>query len=236
MKSEMPRSGWRVDPALVAEVDRCWRAYQSCRAPLYPLPKIQRLGYLEEEDAIEAIEDLKVGERTVFRRGNRYPLRTQTVVVTRKGTKLNLAGEEEKLEYSGQELATWITDEFKQEHCFLDARALAPGVSLPPLFHGGGDGLPSEQRVHALQVLVDHFAIPEVADVAVANPDGYAQALARLAELEQYGELRLKEFQRQDLARASLHDGLILGWDTGLGKTLAGFLWPLVKLGWRVEE
>jgi len=44
--------------------------------------------------------------------------------------------------------------------------------------------------------------------------------------------MKLKTFQRQDLARASLKDGLILGWDTGLGKTWAMFLWSLLKVGY----
>jgi hypothetical protein len=43
--------------------------------------------------------------------------------------------------------------------------------------------------------------------------------------------MKLKRFQKQDLARAALKDGLILGWDTGLGKTWAMFLWPLLKVG-----
>ena len=43
---------------------------------------------------------------------------------------------------------------------------------------------------------------------------------------------RIKRFQKEDLARAALHDGLILAWDTGLGKTWAMFLWPLLKCGY----
>ena len=43
--------------------------------------------------------------------------------------------------------------------------------------------------------------------------------------------MKLKTFQKQDLARAALHDGLILSWDTGLWKTGAGYLWPLLKVG-----
>lgn len=228
---------WRVDPALVAEVQRCWLAYQACRAPLYPLPKIQRLGYLEEEDSIQAIEDFCIDEVPVFRRGHSYPLRTKTIAVKRKGTKLNLVGEPESLEYTGQELATWVKDDPGEDHCFLDARALANGVELPPLFdyRSGEPRLPSERRVHPLQKLVDHFHIPDVPDVAAANPDGFKLALERLQQLQEYGELKLKPFQLQDLSRAALHDGLILGWDTGLGKTLAGFLWPLLKLGWTLE-
>lgn len=41
-----------------------------------------------------------------------------------------------------------------------------------------------------------------------------------------------KSFQVQDLARAALHDGCIFSWDTGCGKTIAAFLWPLLKVGW----
>jgi hypothetical protein len=44
--------------------------------------------------------------------------------------------------------------------------------------------------------------------------------------------MKLKLFQKQDLARAALHDGLILSWDTGLGKTWALYLWPLLKVGY----
>ncbi len=44
--------------------------------------------------------------------------------------------------------------------------------------------------------------------------------------------MKLKTFQKQDLARAALKDGLILSWDTGLGKTWALFLWSLLKVGY----
>jgi hypothetical protein len=40
-----------------------------------------------------------------------------------------------------------------------------------------------------------------------------------------------RRFQREDLARMALHDGGILAWDTGLGKTWAMFTWPLLKVG-----
>ena len=43
--------------------------------------------------------------------------------------------------------------------------------------------------------------------------------------------MKLKLFQREDLARSALHDGLIFGWDTGLGKTLSMYVWPLLKVG-----
>lgn len=48
--------------------------------------------------------------------------------------------------------------------------------------------------------------------------------------------MKLKLFQKQDLARAALHNGLILAWDTGLGKTWAIYLWPLLKVGYTTES
>ena len=40
-----------------------------------------------------------------------------------------------------------------------------------------------------------------------------------------------RQFQREDIARSALHDGLILGLDTGLGKTICAYVWPLLKIG-----
>ena len=41
--------------------------------------------------------------------------------------------------------------------------------------------------------------------------------------------LKLKPFQREDLARAAMHDGVIISWEPGLGKTFAALAWPLIK-------
>ena len=46
---------------------------------------------------------------------------------------------------------------------------------------------------------------------------------------------KFKQFQREDYARAALHYGIILGHDTGLGKTLGMFVWPLLKCGLQPE-
>lgn len=42
-----------------------------------------------------------------------------------------------------------------------------------------------------------------------------------------------KQFQLEDYARAALHDGLIFAHDTGLGKTLALYIWPALKTGFQ---
>lgn len=43
--------------------------------------------------------------------------------------------------------------------------------------------------------------------------------------------MKLKTFQREDYARMALHDGAICGQETGLGKGLCAYIFPLLKVG-----
>ena len=43
--------------------------------------------------------------------------------------------------------------------------------------------------------------------------------------------MQLGQFQREDLARMALHSGGIFGLDTGLGKTICAYIWPILKVG-----
>ncbi len=43
-----------------------------------------------------------------------------------------------------------------------------------------------------------------------------------------------KKFQLEDIARAALLDGLPFTWEPGMGKTLAGIAWPIIKQARRV--
>lgn len=47
-------------------------------------------------------------------------------------------------------------------------------------------------------------------------------------------KFRFKKFQFIDLARAALIDGLVLTWEPGMGKTLFGIVWPIIKRAQRV--
>lgn len=40
---------------------------------------------------------------------------------------------------------------------------------------------------------------------------------------------QFKNYQSEDLTRAAMHDGAIIAWDPGLGKTIAMFTWPILK-------
>jgi predicted RNA methylase len=257
-------SPWRVAPELVAAIAAALAEYHRERAPLYPLPPVKRLGYLDEEDFItcrHTLRDLTLGSE--FRAGERYPLRSLTVQVTRTGTRRNLNGLLDDVEYTGQELALFITDESGAERLFMESRLRDPGTvitspeisqkeqatkSFPrPVGRGEGQGegssrstsfpsLPSvnppadPQSVEidfTLEQLLASFVIPTVPDVAELDPAGYARHLAALDALEQlHAPFKFMAFQKQDLARLALTRGAILGWQQGLGKTIAMYALP----------
>lgn len=195
--------GWRVHPDLLAAVNRCIHEYHAQRAPLYPLPETQRLGYLDEADLIECKLDL--GGH--FTAGLKYPLRTQTVSVTRHLERPNsMTGESENLAYTGQELAFFIDRspiadqaalahyELEEEFCFMEARLrddpkteiqsakrVKHNRSLPPR---SGRGPHASGIDYTLQELCRHFVIPEVPDVATISPTEYEHNLELLTQLE----------------------------------------------------
>jgi predicted RNA methylase len=231
------RGGWKVEPALVEAVRVAVAQYHAARAPLYPLPDIQRLGYLDEQDWIECKQDLlgvppskaddeepKSGRanlpvrqekakgvaaatpyQLIFQAGQRYSIRTQTVSVERKSKKFNpLASEFEDLAHSGQELAIYISDGLRSdspakdanddltEYVFMDAKIKADKQTKVEVGKKVRRGYtyPGETVTidFTLQELAEHFIIPDVPDVAQANPAGYRKHLDTLAELEKITE------------------------------------------------
>jgi len=171
-----PGAEWTVDPVLRDAVQAAVAQYNAIRAPLVPLPKIQRLGYLDENDDILCVEDL-----SPFKAGVRYPLATRSIRFTRTQFKPNLRGEDEELELSGQELAILIKPdggEDAKEYCFMDAALRAANVKI-------GDDAGADVIHFTLQDLVDHFDIPEVPDIATTDPARYNAFIAQLHQLEQ---------------------------------------------------
>src|SRR6185369_387593 len=93
-------------------------------------------------------------------------------------------GEEEELEFTGQELAFYIASEDGaaseegDEYCFMDARLKDdPHTEIANGKRQKGN---DEQSAidFTLQQLVEHFLIPDVPDVAAVNPDGYNNHVA----------------------------------------------------------
>ena len=191
---------WRVAPAVVDAVRDALAEYNAVRSPLYPLSKIQRLGYLDDNDDILCLKDLWTGysrgtvnTETIsqselarrgmfgprFRAGQRYSIRTETISVKRSGQKMNLTGELDDVEWEGSELALFIKDSEGIEQLFMEERLRAPEIRL------------SIQAVNApspieynLQQLVEYFEIPEVPDVATTQPQAYARNLNLLQQIE----------------------------------------------------
>lgn len=258
----LDQGGWKVQPELRAAVAAAIQQYHAARAPLYPLPDIQRLGYLDEQDTIECKADLTLYRETkphtiktedgyhtildgdgeevngfddikearaelkklnaqlpppvqlIYRAGQKYSLRTQTVQVTRKTMKPNsFNGELEELEFTGQELAIFIADKVRDpdnekeeltEYCFMDGKLRDDTTTIAEARQqknrrrrrwerspgGMGPGIPRGEPDavpidFTLQELADHFIIPDVPDVAANNPDGYQANLDKLNDVEQ---------------------------------------------------
>ncbi|HTB83722.1 MAG TPA: DEAD/DEAH box helicase [Candidatus Sulfotelmatobacter sp.] len=239
-----PQGPWTVDPALMHAVETAIAEYNHVRAPLYPLPEIQRLGYLDEQDDILCTRSVSSGRTgTVFRKGRRYALRSTTVAVKRLGTKMNTIGTLDDVEWNGQELAFFITDDNGAERCFMEERLRAKNVKINLIKPGttGRKAKDIEEDVECvidftLQKLVDSFVIPKVPDVATINPKLFQSYLKTLSDIEKFlVTFKFKQFQRDDYARAAMQDGVILGHDTGLGKTIALFMWALLKCGYVAE-
>ncbi len=205
---------WRVCPKLQAAVTEALRQFEAERTPLYPLPKIQRLGFLDEHDAITCIKSLGSGgsclesgtgtsgsggatpdsrlQTSDFRAGQRYRLRSTTVLVKRQGVKVNLQGDQEAVELDGQELAFFLTDGHGRELVFMEARLREPGVTVSIIKPGVREVLRRMTDAdlepcpidYTVQELVEHFDIPEVPDVSLVFPEQYQAHLATLAEIE----------------------------------------------------
>jgi len=173
------RSPWRVAPAVMEAVASAIAQYNAVRAPLVPLSKIQRLGYLDESDQILCLKNL-VANGAVFRAGERYAIRTETLRVKRSGEKMNLTGELDEVQWEGSELALYVAAGGREFLC-MEARLRDKNVRLS----SQADDDPNPPPIDfTLQEFAGHFEIPEVPDVATRNPAGFNHYLNLLDQIE----------------------------------------------------
>jgi hypothetical protein len=189
---------WRVDPQLPVAVDDAVRKYHSCRAPLYRLNPVQKLGYLDESDKIKCIKDFKINTKTsttswngkkvermaeviLFIAGKSYDIKTKSVKASRLKHKPNSLGNTEEFFLSGQELAILITGEDWKDYLFMDQRHIGMGIDVEDKTEASGVKLKPDFN---LEKIVEHFEIPEVPDVAEVDPKGFAKAQEDLVMLE----------------------------------------------------
>ena len=193
----------------------------------------------EIADYQERQKGLKGFDGVLFRAGKAYKVRTQTVLVSRTTEKPGLYGEDHEIYLRGQELAIFVKDETGIERCFMDRRHASEDVTVEGEVENKAESgyvynVTTEMHPDFdLETIAKHFAIPTAPDVGLCQPEKYKSNLQFLDSLEELvgNGFRFKSFQRRDLSRAGLHDGLILGFVPGLGKTLAGIAWALMKVG-----
>lgn len=165
---------WTVQPAVVAAVEAALRAYHAVRAPLRPLNAVQRLGYLDEEDAIQAVATTTLPD---FRPGRHYALETETIEGQKVEERVRPDAEDEEdtedVFVTGQELLIRIKGESGRWHAFTHYRLTPAQMAERP-----------ESDFHTLAELVEAFVIPEVADVATLHPAEFAEMQRRLRLLE----------------------------------------------------
>lgn len=154
---------WRSSPELQRAVDEALSQYEVGRAPLIPLPPVQRLGFLDEHNSLSCMADLP----GTFVAGRHYQLESSTVRARRRGYRVNSEGEEEPVEYTGSELVLTLHSE-SGPIPYVDPRLMASNVELLDF--------KESNKLRSLTELLDHFEIPEVPDLATLNP-----ALAKAA-------------------------------------------------------
>lgn len=180
---------WRVHPDLPTAIERAIDDYNAARAPIYPLSPVKRLGYCDEHDWLLCTRDLGP-----FQAGQRYPIRTQTVLISRIKERPSVTGEMETVRFSGHELAILLTPvpwqqdvepdyTVTREYLFMDARIKdEANTEFNDVRHGTTADCPKVD--YDLLDLVGHFEIPEVPDAAALNPEGYRSMLEELERIE----------------------------------------------------
>jgi hypothetical protein len=171
---------WRVDPMLTAAVEKAVGEYHAQRAPFYPLNEVQRLGYLDEEDMIVCKRDFGA----TLKKGESYPLSSETIDIEHHEERLNLVGNPEEVTLYGKELAFYIEDSNGDKHSFC---GVPPEQQVVKRYKDAvvtAAGGPDAGRKHDLQMLIRHFEIPEVADVAQIDPDRYQKFVDQIREIE----------------------------------------------------
>ncbi len=200
---------WTFCKNSVREIKKAINSYSNGRISLTPLTPIQCLGWIDEQDTVKCTADLGI-----FKAGNEYKVSTETVQFMKQQTRpciVNGKRTKETVEVNGHDLNITIT---------------CPIYDESSHFRHNPDT--NEANNYDLNTLVNHFEMPNVQDVSQAKPALYKANLKKL-ETMLVAPYKLKNFQKEDIARAGCVDGLIFGHVQGLGKSLAAFAFPALK-------
>lgn len=213
-----------IDPRVKEKVAAVLVDTHRVLCPLYPLQKVQRLGFLTD---IETLLCTESDPAKGFDKGVRYDLRTQQIVI--KTT------EERPVQIkSGKNKGEWENRTFEAYRAVMQ-------ITI-----GHWKFTDSERDAEDIQYLLDHFELPDPGDVSTRFPEETEAMRKLLREIEEdtlvpnstaYQEkhpdkevVRLKTFQREDLARMLVKNDGLLAHEQGLGKTISGITFALAQM------
>lgn len=218
-----------VDPRLRQAVATIIGDIQKHRVPLYRLKPQQRLGFLDDVDALVCT---KSDPERRFREGEVYRLDTSTKTIVERTTEV-VESKKNPGEYD--------TVEFERHKKVMNLQLSGQGAHYNIV--DGGDNASQD-----ISWLIDHFEIPDPGDIASEHPDriAFLEALVRevLEEFETNSKaweeknkvskpFSVRDFQVQDVARLLFKEFGVLAWEQGLGKTVGGlaFYKAATKIG-----
>lgn len=133
--------------------------------PLSPLPPIQRLAWLTEHQTLRCRASIP----GLFLADQEYHLLLDTATAETEEERRRFDGRIETVGITGTELAVKLLDETGEWHAFS-------------LYGGSGAANPHD-RHHSLDLLLQHFDIPDIPDVARVFPDRYTAYREKLKTL-----------------------------------------------------
>lgn len=174
--------------------------------PLLPITPTRAIGWLDTGDRLRCV--LPFPDYTP---GRDYAVKVHVIAHCESGHRVGWPGPAEPARVITSETVVTVYDDLSRNHLYRSAPT------------------PGDPLEHSFEDLVRHFDIPTVPSVTDIDPAGYADSLIRFDAIAPSLPFPPRAFQREDLARASLVDSLVLAWDPGLGKTIAAFVWPMLK-------
>lgn len=206
-------AGLEVDPAVTAQVEESLVKFRHQATPMYRLPDVQRLGFLDEQDEVECISS---DDKRGYIEGKRYEVVCETKVLAKT----------EHREVIGKD------DQPGVQEVLVTRKAMAIRIGKHTFTESTDD----------MKYLLEHFRVPDPGDLETVEPEKVRYWLGILDRVEQEIRVHLPEFrfwwyQKEDLARGLVKGRFILAWEQGLGKALgiAAFVRAL-ELGGRLPD
>ena len=160
----------KVPPAVIAAFADVCRQMATLTAPFTRPSPVQRVAWLDEQDSIKCTRSF-----ATFKAGESYPIRTESIMGKKTETRHRPGFGPEEVLVTGQEVLVAIRDTEGDDHAFTQF----PVTEEMDEWHNY-----TADYAHTLSDLITHFAMPEVLDIAEADPKTYNLYRKRLENLQ----------------------------------------------------